>query len=130
MSKAKRILIVDDDSLIREMLRLILTEAGLIVCGEAGDGADTRRLLKEHTPDVVLLDIVLPGEDNGLDLLRFIKKDYPEIHVIMVSGEPSSERVQTAISSGARGFIVKPFNAQNVMTAFNRLIPGNTKKVM
>lgn len=125
MSQDLKVLIVDDDSLIREMLRLILTEAGLAVCGEAGDGITTRRLLKENTPNVVLLDIILPGEDNGLDLLCFIKKEYPEIHVIMVSSEPSSERVQTAISSGARGFIVKPFNAQNVMTAFKRLIPHN-----
>jgi two-component system chemotaxis response regulator CheY len=124
MAQDINILIVDDDVLIREMLRLILTEGGFTVCGEAGNGATTRRLLKENPPAVVLLDIVLPGEDSGLDLLRFIKKEYPEIHVIMVSGEPSSERVQTAISSGARGFIVKPFNAQNVMTAFKRLIPG------
>ena len=125
MSQALKVLIVDDDSLIREMLRLILTESGLTVSGEAGDGATTRRLLKENPPNVVLLDIVLPGDDNGLELLRFIKKEYPEIYVIMVSGEPSSERVQMAISNGARGFIVKPFNAQNVMTAFKRLIPGN-----
>jgi len=125
MSGTLTVLIIDDDSLIREMLRLILIESGLTVTGEAGDGATTRRLLKENPPNVVLLDIVLPGEDDGLDLLRFIKKEYPEIHVIMVSGEPSSERVQTAISSGARGFIVKPFNAQNVMSAFKRLIPDN-----
>ncbi len=125
MTESLKVLIVDDDSLIREMLRLILTESGLTVSGEAGDGATTRRLLEEDAPNVVLLDIVLPGEDNGLDLLRFIKKEYPEIHVIMVSGEPSSERVQTAIASGARGFIVKPFNAQNVMSAFKRLIPAS-----
>lgn len=124
MSQALKVLIVDDDSLIREMLRLIITEAGLTVSGEACDGADTRRLLKENPPDVVLLDIILPGEENGIDLLHFIKKLYPEIYVIMVSGEPSSERVQTAINSGARGFIVKPFNPQNVMTVFKRLIPG------
>jgi two-component system chemotaxis response regulator CheY len=117
-----KVLIVDDDSLIREMLRLILLESGLTVCGEANDGATTRRILAENPPNVVLLDIVLPGE-NGLELLSFIKKEYPEIHVIMVSGEPSSERVQSAIASGARGFIVKPFNAQNVMSAFKRLIP-------
>ncbi len=123
MSKTLNVLIIDDDSLIREMLRLILTEGGFTICGEAGDAAETRRQLKYNPPDVVLLDIVIPGEDNGLDLLRFIKKDYPEIHVIMISGEPSSKRVQTAISSGARGFIVKPFNAQNVMSAVKRLLP-------
>jgi len=123
MSQALKILIVDDDLLIREMLRLIFSEAGLNVCGEAGDSATTRQLLKENLPNVVLLDIVLSGDDDGLDLLCFIKKEYPEIHVIMISGEPSSERVQTAISNGACGFIVKPFNAQNVMTAFKRLIP-------
>lgn len=129
MAQALKILIVDDDSLIREMLKLILTEAGLTVCGEAGDSAATLRQLKENTPNVVLLDIVLPGDDNGLDLLCFIKKEYPEIHVIMVSSEPSSERVQTAISSGACGFIVKPFNAQNVMTSFYRLVPGSRKLI-
>ncbi len=126
MSKSLRVLIVDDDSLIREMLRLILVEGGFTISGEAGDGAEARRQLKDNSPEVVLLDIVLPGEDSGLDLLRIIKKDYPEIHVIMVSGEPSSERVQTAISSGARGFIVKPFNAQNVMSAFKRLLPSKS----
>ncbi|MFV1983453.1 MAG: response regulator [Thiohalomonadales bacterium] len=123
MNQALKVLIVDDDLLIREMLRLIISEAELIVCGEAGDSATTRQLLKENLPNVVLLDIVLAGDDDGLDLLYFIKKEYPEIHVIMVSGEPSSERVQTAISNGACGFIVKPFNAQNVMTTFKRLIP-------
>jgi len=123
MSKILSVLIVDDDTLIREMLRLILTEAGLHVIGEAGDGASTRRLLKENPPNLVLLDIVLLGDDDGLDLLSYIKKDFSEIHVIMVSSEPSSERVQTAISNGARGFIVKPFNAQNVMSTIKRLIP-------
>ncbi|MFV2060374.1 MAG: response regulator [Gammaproteobacteria bacterium] len=121
MAQSLKVLIVDDDSLIREMLRLILSESGLTVSGEAGDGATTRRLLAENPPHLVLLDIVLPGE-NGLELLSFIKKEYPEIHVIMISGEPSSKRVQSAISSGARGFIVKPFNAQNVMSAIKRLI--------
>ncbi len=123
MAKNLNIFLVDDDALIREMLRLILTQAGFNVSGEAGDGVTTRQLIKENPPNVILLDIVLPGSDDGLDLLRHIKKEYPEIHVIMVSGEPSSERVQTAISSGACGFIVKPFNAQNVIMAFKRLIP-------
>lgn len=114
-----RIVIVDDESLMRSMLKILLQEAGHVVAGEASNGVAALELCRKQQPDVVLLDINMPGAD-GLQVLRAIRKEFPAIKVIMVSAHGSMDRVSSAIAAGAVGFVVKPFNATNVLKQIER----------
>jgi len=116
------ILIVDDDSIIREMLRLILKKEGLTKIEEAGDGEKARIMLHKMKQDVVFLDINMPGED-GFSILDHIKADYSATHVIMFSAETSAEKVKKALAAGASGFVAKPFNAARVIDNIKKIFP-------
>lgn len=108
------VLIVDDENMIRDTLKIILYGDDFKIAGEAANGEAALELCRQHHPGVVLLDINMPGMD-GLEVLRAIKKELPATQVVMISAEATMERVKEAISSGAAGFIVKPFNAGRVL---------------
>jgi two-component system, chemotaxis family, chemotaxis protein CheY len=114
-----RIVIVDDESLMRSVLKTLLQSAGHVVVGEASNGVAALELCVKQQPDLVLLDINMPGVD-GLRVLRAIRKEFPAIKVIMVSAHGSIDKVSSAISAGAVGFVVKPFNAANVLKQIER----------
>ncbi len=119
-SGAPRILLVDDESILRNILKNVLRNEGYSVVGEAGDGVAALELCRGLKPDLVLLDINMPGVD-GLDVLQAIRRYFPSIKVIMVSAYGSLDRVSSAISSGAVGFVVKPFNAASVIKQIERI---------
>jgi len=123
----KRILIVDDDAIIRQTLRLLLRESGFEVVGEAHDGLRAMSLINKHKPGIVMLDINMPGA-SGLDVLTDIHSGYPNIEVIMISGSAQAEDVKTAVERGAAGYIVKPFNVKNVVQNVTRAIQLAVKK--
>lgn len=106
--------LADDDADMRALLRLILRSDGYDVVGEGGSGdtviADCRKL----RPQVLLLDINMPGLD-GLEVLDRIRKDHPATKVIMISADPTLDRVTDALKKGAHGFVVKPFNAAKLL---------------
>lgn len=77
------------------------------------------RMPEKTKPDVVFLDVVMP-EMDGLETLQNIKRDYPEIIVVMITGNPSKENVQESIQGGASGFIIKPFNSAKVLETLHR----------
>lgn len=115
------ILIIDDDDMIRSFLRLVLLEMGFDSVAVAGTGEDARKRIKTKPPQLILLDIHLPDID-GVDLLVEIQKECPKCYVVMVSTEGTADRVKTAISKGAKGFIVKPINAENVINQVQGII--------
>ena len=115
-------IVVDDDSMIREMLRLTLKGIGVIVIGEAGDADAAANVLSKESPDMVFLDIVMPGE-SGFSVLKKIRSDYPNTCVIMISGETGMNKVQKAISEGAKGYIAKPFTPDKVIKAIKSAFP-------
>ena len=119
--KNPRILIIDDDDMIRSFLRLMLASEDFDQIEEAGSGEEARKILKLRPAQIILLDINLPDAD-GVELLKEIRKAYPDCHVIMVSAEGTMDRVKTAISHGAEGFIVKPINAENVFNQIHSII--------
>jgi len=121
------ILIVDDDSMIRQTLRILLRDAGFEVLGEASDGIKAMELLKKHKPGIVLLDINMPGS-SGLDVLNDMHTEYPDIEVVMISGSASAEDVKTAVERGAAGYIVKPFNVKNVVQNIKRALQLQQRK--
>lgn len=108
------VFIADDDMMIRSLLRLILREDGYNVVGEAATGEGIVDNCKHARPEVLLLDINMPGAD-GLQVLEKIRVAQPEVKVIMISADATLERVTEALQKGASGFIVKPFNAAKVL---------------
>lgn len=114
-SKLKRVLIVDDNDVMRTLLRAILrSDNNFEVVGEARNGSIAVELAERLKPDIVCLDVVMP-EMDGLEALREIKSTRAETQVVMITGSPSANNVQEAMTLGANGFIVKPFNAAKIL---------------
>ena len=115
------VLIVDDELMMRKILRLIMHEMGFNVDAEASSGHAVMPIINKQQPDLVLLDINLPGTD-GLDLLRRINAEHSYIKVVMISGEASQDKVKEAIDHGAVDFIAKPFHPDAVMNKLKRFM--------
>lgn len=118
---AKNILIVDDAAFMRMMIKDILTKNGYNVVGEAENGAKALEKYNELKPDLVLMDITMP-EVDGIKALKNIKAADPAATVIMCSAMGQQAMVIEAIQSGAKDFIVKPFQADRVLEAVKKVI--------
>lgn len=118
---AGKILIVDDAAFMRMMIKDILTKNGYEVVGEATDGAQAIEKYKEHSPDLVTMDITMP-EMDGITSLKEIKKFDPNAKVIMCSAMGQQAMVIDAIQAGAKDFIVKPFQADRVLEAISKAL--------
>ncbi len=121
-----KVLIVDDNDLMRTLLRGILRSESCQVVGEAKNGAIALELVDRTYPDVVFLDVMMP-EMDGLEVLQYIKERYAHIKVIMITGNPSVENVQESIQGGASGFIIKPFNTARVLDTLHKALQGTEK---
>jgi two-component system, chemotaxis family, chemotaxis protein CheY len=119
-----RVLVVDDSFYMRTMLKNMLTDAGYNVVGEASDGETAIRMAQETNPDLVTLDLILP-DNTGLDVLKGIRKDNPNMKVIIVSAVGQEAIVNEAIQSGARAYIVKPFAEEKVLEIVSSVVNGN-----
>jgi two-component system chemotaxis response regulator CheY len=112
-----RALIVDDSSVMRKIVERALRQAGIggLVVHEASSGTEGLEVLRSATVDVILSDINMPAMD-GLEFVRQIQaqKLAPGVPVIMITTESSEEHVRQAITAGARGYIRKPFTAEQV----------------
>jgi len=116
----KTVLVVDDSSLMRRLIRNILTKNGYEVVGEAMNGRLGVEKYKELRPDLVTLDMVM-DEMNGLEALKLIKEENPKANVIMVSSMGQEIIVREAIMAGADNFLIKPFDEKQVIDAINKL---------
>ena len=111
-----RILVVDDNLLIRTLLREILSGAGHEVLAEAGDGDEAIKRYLELRPDLVTLDLVMPRRD-GLATLAELRHLDPRARVIVCSAWLTQPRVTTALRLGAKGFVSKPFDRRTLLAA-------------
>lgn len=118
---AKRILITDDALFMRVTLKNILTQNGYEVVGEAQNGAEAVSLYSELKPDLVTMDITMP-EMDGLQALKAIRAADPNAVVVMCTAMGQKNMVVEAIQSGAKDFIVKPFQPDRVLEAVNKLL--------
>jgi two-component system chemotaxis response regulator CheY len=124
---SKRILIADDAPFMREMLRDILVEGGYEIVAEAGDGVEAVERFKEHSPDLVTLDIVMPRR-NGLEGLRGILEVNPAACVVMCSALGQEALVEEALGAGARDFVVKPFKPEEVRSVIERALNKSSEE--
>ncbi len=118
---AKNVLIVDDAAFMRMMIKDILTKNGYNVAGEAENGARAIEKYRELKPDLVMMDITMP-EVDGIQALKGIKAEAPNAIVIMCSAMGQQAMVIEAIQSGAKDFIVKPFQPERVLEAVKKVI--------
>ena len=125
-NRSPKILLVDDNDLMRTLLRGILRSESCQVVGEAKNGLIALDLIERVLPDVVFLDVMMP-EMDGLEALQNIKEKHPEIRVIMITGNPSVENVQESIQGGASGFIVKPFNTAKVLDTLHKTLDNMSR---
>jgi response regulator NasT len=110
-----RVLIAEDESLIRLDLRQLLERAGIPVCAEAATGSEAVELARTELPDVAILDVRMPGLD-GIDAARLIMAERP-IPIVIVSAYTERALVARAAEAGAYGYLAKPFRAHDVLPA-------------
>ncbi len=118
---AKNILICDDAAFMRMMIKDILTKNGYNIAGEAENGLKAVEKYNETKPDLVLMDITMP-EMDGIQALKQIKSTDPSASIIMCSAMGQQAMVIEAIQSGAKDFIVKPFQAERVLEAVKKVV--------
>lgn len=118
---SKNILIVDDAAFMRMMIKDILTKNGYNVVGEAENGAIAVQKFEELNPDLVIMDITMP-EMDGIDAVRAIRGKNAAANIIMCSAMGQQAMVIESIQAGAKDFIVKPFQADRVVEAVNKVI--------
>ena len=114
-----RLLIVDDALIMRMKIRDIAKSAGWQVVAEAANGEDAVRMFQEHRPDLVTLDMVMPGMD-GVAALKAIRQLQPTANIVMVSAVNQKEKLRECIENGAMDFVVKPFDPANLKLFFER----------
>lgn len=120
------VLIVDDHTLIRFGIKALLEKVPDIrIIGEADDGYEALRLIKELQPDVVLMDISIPGL-NGLEVTIKAKRAFPKVRVIILSMHTSEEYVMQALKSGVVGYVVKDATTIEVELAIRSAMKGGT----
>jgi two-component system, chemotaxis family, chemotaxis protein CheY len=115
-----KILVVDDAAFMRMRCTKLLADNGFEVA-EAADGAEAIERYKEHKPDGVLLDITMPNMDGLSTLKELIKMD-PGARIAMVTAMGQQSMVMEALKTGARDFVVKPFDAERVLAAVKKMI--------
>ena len=116
-----RVLIADDASFMRQMIREIIEPEGYEVVGEATDGTEAVEQYEELHPDLVTMDIVMPKR-SGIDAVKGILEKAPGAKVVMCSALGQETLVMEALQAGAKDFIVKPFKPDNVISTLAKVL--------
>ncbi len=126
METKHRVLIVDDHTLFRAGLKaLLLQNPELEVVGEAGDGRDAIRCVVELKPDLVLMDITMPGM-NGIEAVTEIKRRNPEVRVLVMTLHTAEDYIHASLKAGADGYILKDATQDEFRVAMRSVLIGKT----
>ena len=117
----KKVLIADDASFMRQMIRDIIEPEGWEVVGEASDGVEVVDKFKKLRPDVVMMDIVMPKR-SGIDAVKAIKAEDAGARIVMCSALGQEALVTEAVQAGAKDFIVKPFKPDAVIATLAKVV--------
>jgi DNA-binding NarL/FixJ family response regulator len=119
-------LLADDHEVVRVGLRTLITRRpGLEVVGEAGTGCEAVSMARQLRPDVVVMDVRMPGS-SGLEACRQIKAEYPEMRVIILTSFPDDDVLFDAISAGADGYVLKQIGSDDLIRALERVGQGES----
>jgi len=119
-----RVVIIDDHTILRRGLQQIIAESGdMAMVGEAGTSAQGMHLLRETPCDVVLLDISLPDR-NGVETLKLVRKEFPKLHVLMLSMHPENQYAVRALKAGAAGYLNKQSAPSQLVSAIRQIHKG------
>ncbi len=118
-----RVLLVDDHALVRNGIASLLKANDIDVAGEASDGLQALEKARQLKPDVILMDIMMPGV-NGLEATRLIKAEMPEIKIIILTASDDDETLFEAIKSGAEGYLLKNIKADEFLAYLSGVVKG------
>ena len=121
---ATRVLIVDDHPLTRDALAGLLTQHEFSVVGEAADGEESVAVARELQPDLILLDLTMPGI-SGFSGLIYLRAQYPAIPVVIVSASDDAGTIRRSLDFGASGFIPKRFGVETLRDAIMKVMEGD-----
>ena len=123
-AEAKRIVIVDDHPLFRKGLeQLINSGDSFAVCGEAGNAADAMSEIRKLHPDLVIIDISLPGA-NGIELIKNVRAEFPKLLILVLSMHDESLYALRSLRAGAQGYVMKQEALGNVVNAIHEVFAG------
>jgi DNA-binding NarL/FixJ family response regulator len=123
-TKKRRVLIVDDHPLLREGLKTMIDRSsGYLSVGEAGSGEEALRMVAATRPDIVTMDISLPGM-SGIDAVREIRRAAPQTKILTISMHTKFEYVAEALRAGANGYLVKEATGSNLIQALDTIAAG------
>ena len=121
-----RVLVADDHPVVRQgIMANVIPQSDMTVIAEAGDGVEAIASIKEHLPDIVLLDLRMPQMD-GLDVLAEVKNSRLPCKIIIMTTFDSEEDVQRAMKAGARGYLLKDSTQEEILDAIRRVSLGET----
>ena len=121
-----RILLVDDHTLFRSGVRALLQrQSDIEIAGEAGEGAEALKLIRSLKPDLVLLDLNMPGL-SGLEVLKLALEENPQQAIIMLTLSEESRDLMVALQTGARGYLLKNSNVDYLVNAIRMVATGGT----
>jgi len=132
-----KVVVADDHTILRQGIKALLdNQEGIEVVGEAKDGREAIKTIEELLPDVILMDIAMPGL-NGLEATRRIKKKFPKTKVVVLTMHANEEYIFQILNAGADGYLVKETAFQDLISAINAvhkggafMSPSISKKVM
>lgn len=120
------LLVVDDHALLRQALKMLIeSRPGFRVLGECGDGRTAIELARQLRPDVILMDVAMPGLD-GLEATRRLKREAPDSRVILLTSYGDPGRLREGLRAGARGYVIKRSDIDELVLAIHMVLSGNT----
>lgn len=126
MTQSIRVLITDDHSIVREGLTLILeTAVNIEVVGEAANGAEALQLVAQHLPDVVLMDLRMPGMD-GLTAIQHLQRDHPQVAVVILTTYNEDDLILRGLQAGAKGFLLKDTSRETLLDTIQAAAKGES----
>lgn len=120
-----RVLLAEDHTLMREMTRQLLQQAGMEVVAEAADGIEAVALAAKHHPDVILMDIAMPRL-NGVEATKRIKEQYPTTAVLVLTAYDDDQYISALLEAGAAGYVLKNIRGVELIEAIHRVQEGES----
>ena len=125
MTEQQTVVIADDDPDIRTLVAISVTKAGMSLVAETGDGDAAWDAIREHKPNVVILDVAMPGK-SGLEVCQLIRADssLDAVHVLLLSASADQASIDNGLAAGAADYLSKPFSPRKLVEKLTEYLGG------